>query len=221
MTIEHLQLRDTVRLGWLTALQKPDGGVRGIVAGDVVRRLVARSMSQQMMEAVQGATTPVQYVLATRAGCECDMRCRGSQNSTHGQPVISMDGTSAFDLISRRAMMQGAPQCHTCLCFAERRQVKLELRSKLEKVEECRKFIARLERIIELDKARTREMASLAQARERLQRLEGEHFFRSGCTTTANDPATRLANQNGCSEGLLVPGVIPLAGPSLWICKMP
>ena len=34
-----------VRLGRLTALQKPNGGVRGVVAGDIVRRLVARTMS--------------------------------------------------------------------------------------------------------------------------------------------------------------------------------
>ena len=30
----------------MTALQKPDGGVRGIVVGDVVRRLVARTLAQ-------------------------------------------------------------------------------------------------------------------------------------------------------------------------------
>ena len=42
-------------------------------------------------------------------------------------------------------------------------------------VEECRKFITRPEkRIIDLDEEWTREMASLAQARERLQRLEAE-----------------------------------------------
>ena len=39
-------VRDTVRLGRFTALQKPDGGVRGIVARDVVRRLVARSLNR-------------------------------------------------------------------------------------------------------------------------------------------------------------------------------
>ena len=32
---------NSVRLGRLTALQKPNGGVRGIVAGDTLRRLVA------------------------------------------------------------------------------------------------------------------------------------------------------------------------------------
>ena len=37
-------IRDIVRIGRLTALQKPSGGVRGIVAGDVIRRVVARTM---------------------------------------------------------------------------------------------------------------------------------------------------------------------------------
>ena len=37
-----------VRLGWMTAFTKPDGGVRGIAAGDVVRRLVSRTMAHQM-----------------------------------------------------------------------------------------------------------------------------------------------------------------------------
>ena len=35
-----------VTVGRMTALQKPDGGVRGIVVGDV-RRLVARTLAQQ------------------------------------------------------------------------------------------------------------------------------------------------------------------------------
>ena len=39
-----------IRMGRLTALSKPDGEVRGIVAGDVVRHLVARTMSQQLIE---------------------------------------------------------------------------------------------------------------------------------------------------------------------------
>ena len=40
---------DLIRVGRFTALSKPDGGVRGIVAGDVIRRLVARTMSQQIV----------------------------------------------------------------------------------------------------------------------------------------------------------------------------
>ena len=37
----------TMRLGRLTALKKPDGGVRGIVVSDVLRRLVARTIAKQ------------------------------------------------------------------------------------------------------------------------------------------------------------------------------
>ena len=33
---------NALRCGRLTALRKPDGGVRGIVVGDVFRRVVAR-----------------------------------------------------------------------------------------------------------------------------------------------------------------------------------
>ena len=35
-----------LRMGRMTALQKLRGGVRGIVAGDIVRRLVSRAMAK-------------------------------------------------------------------------------------------------------------------------------------------------------------------------------
>ena len=60
-----------VRLGRITALVKPVGGVRGIVVGDVFKRLVARTAAQQMGPAVQKATAPFQYAVSTRTGCEC------------------------------------------------------------------------------------------------------------------------------------------------------
>ena len=52
-----------LRLGRLTALRKPTGGVRGIVAGDVIRRLTSRTIAQQLGESVKTATSPFQYVL--------------------------------------------------------------------------------------------------------------------------------------------------------------
>ena len=55
----------------MTALQKAHGGVRGIVAGEIVRRPVARTMSKQLMESVQAATAPVQHAMSTKSGCEC------------------------------------------------------------------------------------------------------------------------------------------------------
>ena len=37
-------IKDAIRLGRFSSLRKTDGCVRGIVAGDIVRRLVARTM---------------------------------------------------------------------------------------------------------------------------------------------------------------------------------
>ena len=65
------KILDVIRLGQLTALAKPSGGIRGIVCGDIVRRLVARTMAQQLAPAVERATSPFQCALTTRAGGEC------------------------------------------------------------------------------------------------------------------------------------------------------
>ena len=94
-----VSVRDAVRLGRLTALQKPDGGVRGMVAGNIVRRLVARTMYQQLMKDVERATAPFQYALTTRAGCKCIAHVGHSNH-------VSIDGISAYDLIPRSAMTE-------------------------------------------------------------------------------------------------------------------
>ena len=97
-----------VQVGCLTALRKPDGGVRGIVAGDMVRRLIARTIAQQMSDAVKQATSPFQCALSTRAGCECISHAlQGLTELDHNATVLSIDGVGAFDLISRSAMLQG------------------------------------------------------------------------------------------------------------------
>ena len=99
---------DIVRMGRLTALSKPDGGVRGIVAGDVIRRLVARTISQQLAPAVERATSPHQYAMTTRAGCEYVAHALQGLTELDPQATItSVDGVGAFDLISRRAMLEG------------------------------------------------------------------------------------------------------------------
>ena len=92
----------------LTALQKPGGGVRGIVAGDVIRRLVARTVAQQLGKAVEHATAPFQHALSTRAGCECVAHALQAVSELDPEAtVVSVDGISAFDFISRRAMLSG------------------------------------------------------------------------------------------------------------------
>ena len=62
---------EAIRMGRMTALQKPSGGVRGIEVGDIIRRLVSHTLAQQLAPAVEKATAPFQYALTTRAGCEC------------------------------------------------------------------------------------------------------------------------------------------------------
>ena len=90
-------IADAIRLGRMTALTKPNGGVRGIVAGDVIRRLTARTIAQQLDKVVEAATAPFQYALSTRAGCECvahtlQALCEINPETT----VVSVDGISAY-----------------------------------------------------------------------------------------------------------------------------
>ena len=63
-----------LRLGRITALQKPDNGVRGI--GHCCRRVHspvggARIVAKKLSEEAKEPTVLHQYALETRAGCEC------------------------------------------------------------------------------------------------------------------------------------------------------
>ena len=66
----HPTVIEAIRMERMTALRKANGGVRGTVVGDVVRRLVARTMAQPLGPQVESATVPFQYALSTRAGSE-------------------------------------------------------------------------------------------------------------------------------------------------------
>ena len=99
---------DAIRMGHVTALRKRDGGVRGIVAGDVFHHLVARTIAKQLGEEVESATSPFQHALSTRAGCECvDHVLQGICELDPTTTITSIDGISALDLVSRRAMLSG------------------------------------------------------------------------------------------------------------------
>ena len=65
------EIMDNLRMGRITALSMPDGGVRGITVGDILRRRVSRTVAQQYSQRVEIATAPFQYALSTRVGCEC------------------------------------------------------------------------------------------------------------------------------------------------------
>ena len=98
-------VQEAIRFERWTALQKANGGVRGIVAGDIDRRLVAQTMSQQVMVSLQAATAPFQYAMSTKSGCIAHA-FEGLTELNPRATVMSIDGISAYDLISREAMLQ-------------------------------------------------------------------------------------------------------------------
>ena len=73
----------------LTALSKPDGGIRGIATGCTLWRLVARALAKQFMKAFEKECAPFQYALSTRGGTDCVghiLRAATGQPPDPGQP---------------------------------------------------------------------------------------------------------------------------------------
>ena len=69
---------------------------------------MARTILQQLAPAVERATSPYQYAMTTRAGCVCVAHALQGLTELDPQATItSVDGVGAFDLISRRAMLEG------------------------------------------------------------------------------------------------------------------
>ena len=52
------EILQAAKIGKMTALQKPHGGERGIAVRDFIRRLVARTVAQQLGPAVEQHTSP-------------------------------------------------------------------------------------------------------------------------------------------------------------------
>ena len=95
------------RLGRVTSLRKQDGGIRGIEVGDIIRRLIARTIAQQISKQVEEATAPHQCELQTKSGCECVSHMVQMLTDLNSrQTVVSVDGIGAFDFVSRNAMLQ-------------------------------------------------------------------------------------------------------------------
>ena len=93
--------------GTLTALLKANGKVRGIVAGDALRRLVARTLSKEYGSEMELACAPHQYALSTRAGTECVTHLLRAELEDHPEnTVLSLDGIGEYDTIRRKAMLE-------------------------------------------------------------------------------------------------------------------
>ena len=86
------------------------GEINSIVEAicDIIRRLVARTISRQIGPSIETATAPFQYALSTRAGTECVCHVRQAlTDNDERATILSVDGIGAFDLIFRESMMRG------------------------------------------------------------------------------------------------------------------
>ena len=98
-------------LGKLVAFQKPSGAVCGLVVGDFLRRLVARTIAQHFAQTFDRACHPYQFALATRAGSEALVH--SFQLATGADPtliILSVDGIGAYDHVSRTTMLTALRQ---------------------------------------------------------------------------------------------------------------
>ena len=116
------EVLEGIRVGRLVALRKPNGRVRALVIGDVLRRLVGRVLAQHFAPHLQQACMPHQFGLSTRAGTEAVSRLlRAATEACPRATVLSVDAVGAFDHVSRGAMLgalHARPQLQPLLAFA-------------------------------------------------------------------------------------------------------
>ncbi|CAE7215607.1 unnamed protein product, partial [Symbiodinium sp. CCMP2456] len=96
--------------------------VRGLVVGDFLRHLVARTLAQRYSRQIDEATRHHQFALSTRAGAEA--LAHSPQLETDTDPsctVLSVDGIGAFDFASRQGLLsdlQHTPEASAMVPFA-------------------------------------------------------------------------------------------------------
>ena len=76
--------------------------------GSVFRRLLARTIAQQINPAVESATAPFQHAFTIRTGVECVSHVIKTLTDVDPEAtVLFVDGVGAFDLTSRAPMLEG------------------------------------------------------------------------------------------------------------------
>ena len=90
----------------LTALAKPDGGVRRIATGTSVRRLAARTLAKHFTKVFEAEIAPFQDALSTRAGTDCvGHMLREATAGDLSLTILSVDGIGAYDHVLRASML--------------------------------------------------------------------------------------------------------------------
>ena len=101
-----------LRLGRMTALQKKDNKIRGIVAGSVIRRLTCKAVAAQFSEDFMARTAPFQFALQTKAGTDALAHAiRFLTDHDEEAVVCSLDGIGAFDHVRRAAFFDKLYEC--------------------------------------------------------------------------------------------------------------
>ena len=104
------EMPDSVARAFMTAtmmaLQKKDGGARGIATRPSFRRLIAKTLARQFGKQMESACAPFQFALSTRAGTDCvGHAVRLMTDADPRNTVLSIDGIGAYDHVLRSAMM--------------------------------------------------------------------------------------------------------------------
>ena len=89
-----------------TALRKPDCGARGIATDNVFRRLVSRKLTKSWADTFDHATRTFQDALQARAGTDAlAAQARSALSPRPGAVLVTLDGRSAYDSMSRVAFL--------------------------------------------------------------------------------------------------------------------
>jgi len=100
-------VQDAMRLSQLTAILKESGRVRGISAGDTLRRLVGKCLARQFAEQLRQAAGPANFGMSTRCGTDGLVHlARALLESDPAQTILCIDGVGAFDHVSRARMSE-------------------------------------------------------------------------------------------------------------------
>ena len=86
--------------------------MRGIATGDCFRRLVSRALAKGWADTFDEATRPYQFALQARAGADAlAAHVRTALEQRPDAVLVSLDGRSAYDSMSRAAFLAGLRSC--------------------------------------------------------------------------------------------------------------
>lgn len=93
--------------GKLIALKKKDGGIRPIVMGYTIRRLISKCANKFAQAKMQNYFEPLQVGVAVSGGCEAAVHAtrRFCENLRQDEVLVKLDFSNAFNSLSRDAML--------------------------------------------------------------------------------------------------------------------